>query len=308
MRHFNFALAILFFSFVKLFGKEIAIKPTYSHTKNFIFPFLIVETVKEITTTENLLINKVENYLLRTKLPYKGHYFDKGISIDSLTIDQFLLPLGMNSLDFAQKLQNCKKENCLLKLHNLSEKDELIKTPKSKRIETFKKLLFKRVERFLVSRELKGYDSRINNIPTLKEAFSLFSFVKSDFPLSFKFITEGFWIKASLPPTLKKSFLREGDLDIKVEDFHIPYFINEAMVFEEKKNKLYSEINVYSSSSLSFYGRSIAIKKNKEKINVILGTVLEIDELTKSSFNLIMKLKKYQQAISSWHEALLSGI
>ncbi len=251
------------------------------------FPYLFCQTAiavsRDFKTVESALLALLLKDKIAAETPLGPH---PGVPAWNKSL--LVLPKEILSEKERIGLDKCTLEYCFPKLNDRSEKPQLMKA--KDKAETFRHLISNRVENFLKTRTLVGYEGRNNNHDDSVALLNAAPFLKSDYPDIFQYLQNGFW--KNLPPPIPKpsSFLRTRTLVVDRKRLEPVYWIGEVIVFREKTRMLAVEFPIYSNHYFDSWIRiyetvslPIAAGAETAKTGVILTDLIEFDELKKSA-------------------------
>lgn len=291
MKNFLFLLFLFFSS--NFFGDE-SFDPTRSYLKDlkddpkvkedfYEDSFLFVVTAQKSKETSEQLFKKVQAYLKKAKLPFKGRYSTE--KLPTLTASE---QLAFPALSFEGKqlegIQGCKKDYCTVKLLTETEKGKMEESKDKAAL--YKELIFARVAQYLKDGELVGYEERSSNIESLKLALKQLPFLASRYPKMNEFVQGRFLArKTQATPMVKNAFLRMEVMNMSGEKMQPVLRISEAFEFEENQTRLIFEPQIYTNhffdTSMRFF-EVLPFAESQTKSLLIMTDVMEVDELKKS--------------------------
>lgn len=199
-------------------------------------------------------------------------------------------------------LKKCDLDYCFPKLNDQEEKPTLMKS--NDKLSTFKELISKRVELFLQSRKLLGYENRKENKTAVTDLVQLHPALGKDYGTIHQFLTKGFWESSTRPPSLVGSFLRTQTLNLDPTRLQPIYWVGEVFQFHEAKSEIFVEFVVYSNHFFDAWLRVYEVidlsqlaPSKAPQTAIVINDLTEIDELKKSALIRMLFKGKMVEAI-----------
>lgn len=274
---------------------------------DFEFPYSICQTIRRFDFPIATLRTRVRSAITMSALPFAAHF--SSAKLPQIAAGNLVLPAELETTKGKEGLKKCTLKKCFPKLQNETEKQVLIAaTDKQK---AYHQILFSRVEAFLKSQYLSGYEERRDNRPAIKAMLGFFPYFKSWYPQSFAYFHDLFWKEAPPQKWISDSVLRARTWVLGESILEPIYWISEVFRIEEGGAEIYIEIPIYSNhyfdSWIRFYELLSDPKKPQESL-LALTDIMEIDELKKSSLIRMLYRGKMSEAIFSAQKAELTPL
>jgi hypothetical protein len=261
---------------------------------DFEFPFLISQTAVSLSAPSPEVIGRLRSFLQKSQLPIPSHFGKPTVS-QRLVLASLPIPAIVKQGKQLEGINQCTKSNCLMKLN---DQEKALMEASTQKQTTYHELVFERVKAYLSDEKLNGYEDRATNIDYEKQMLSQLPFFKANYPITEKFLQEGFWSHQKPPATFVSSFLRDEIVAIVLDRLQPIWRIGELLEFKENNATLFVEIHIYSNhyfdSSLRFY----EVIPFAEKSFIVISDIIEIDELTKSGLIRMLYKGQMQDAVS----------
>jgi hypothetical protein len=239
---------------------------------DFQFPYLISVKGRAYEMSAEGLANNVRTFLRKSELQV-GNFKSPILPKEALTGKQL------------DGIMECSAEYCLMKLNN---KEELpLLQGAGNRLATYTEMIGKRIERFLTSRELPGYEGRDSNVGQLKDAFLKLPFLTSQYPIAGKFVHEGLWKQSGQP---KEAILRAEIVILNSDKLQPVLRVGNVFEIKDSKATVFVDIHIYTNHYFDSSLRVIEIlplpplpKSDKLRAAAVMTDIVEIDELKKSA-------------------------
>jgi hypothetical protein len=270
-------------------------------------PYLTCVTARQKDLPVEKTTGSVRTYLKSKALPIRGHFSKSGQNI----VGKNTIPLPTVATTGRQReeIEKCTREYCGVKLNTDQEKGVMEKAPD--KLAAYHQLLIERIEAYLKTGTLLGYEGIKNNVPTLEAMLQKSGFFPSVYPECANFFSR---LKFNLGKSGCKpvdSFLVEDLVELSGSDKLKPV-LRFSEVFEipqPDKGALFFQVIIYTNH---FFDASLRIIETKAlsdvKSAVILTDIVDIDELKKSSVIRFLYKGKMASAVSEYQVEELDKI
>jgi len=251
--------------------------------------FILSQSAEVTEVPAREVIERLKAQHKKTQIPFRTMFGNKqgGNSID---VSAFSLPTEVVSGDQLKGLLSCSVEKCSFKLHTASETLPL--TQSAKRTDFLREIVAQRLKAYLIEKQLKGYESRADNIPYVKKYLQLSGFLKTRYPKTYQYFQKAFWENRKGATGPIQSYVRSEVINMAGEKSQPIYRLTENIEFNEN-GYLNIEIPIYTNH---FFDSSFRVFEvfdwpaDRQKGVYVVTDIIEVDELKKSE--LIKKLFK----------------
>ncbi|MFM8270422.1 MAG: hypothetical protein ACKN9V_09570 [Pseudomonadota bacterium] len=265
--------------------------------------FLISQSAEITEVPQAEIIRRIKDQRAKTKLGVETRFGQAPHYRTDFAFESIPLPKSVISHSQLEGLQKCNLEKCAFKLHSDSEIRLLVQS--KNKVSLFSQFVGERLKAYLGEKKLKGYENRLDNVPYVKKAFRLATFLKSRYPKSYGYLMGDFWANQKKPEGPKSNYIRAEGIYVTGDKAQPIYRLSENLEFEEN-GYLNVEVHIYTNH---FFDSSIRIyevfpwPKDPKKAVYVVTDLMEVDELKKSDLIRTLFKSPMEEAIAEFRKS-----
>lgn len=264
------------------------------------FPYLIMQTARISEGTAEKIKERLQKALRENLV-----LLDKNQHVDK---SKLIMPKIFSEGDQAEALETCSKKKCNIKL-SVEETKAIETTPSTLKASVYHQKIVDRVNTYLKTGEIKGYEERENNETAVIEMAKSLEFLKFKYPKVAAFIfNKGWKNRGGLKKAVNEFFLVNEIVRIAPERLQPIWRMGEILRFEENGAQLFFYLPIYTNHYFDASFTLYEIIPQKEKNILIVTDILEVDELKKSGFIRALFKGKMVDAVSLAEDVFLKKV
>lgn len=271
-------------------------------------PFLITQSHRKYSIAAKEIESQIRARLKSGQINVKTLFSKEGLSPEKFSLEQYNLPKEISEEKQIEAIKTCTVENCLMKLRRQSEASQLQKS--KNKFETYRRLIFERINGFLVQREIPGYEDRKNNEPYFSKMVDLIPTLAKT-PITQNYLRNGFFKNPQAKGHPIDSWIRQEMVTIAPDEMQPILRVSEESEFHENEETSFFEAHIYTNhyfdSSLVLY-EVVTNPKNRKESMVVVTDVMEIDELKKSAVIRTLFKGKMVKAVVQYQTNFLESL
>lgn len=270
-------------------------KRQYVGYEDYVFPFLITQTATQGTKSVAVTAEAIRKFVAENGkgLPKDGRE-TKG---ELFVAKAFPLPGFVTENKQGAGIDDCTVKYCLMKLNISSEIQPLQAAPKEKRRAMYNEFIADRVRKLLSQQQLRGYEDRLDNIPTIQQSLDALPWFAKKYPEEFAYIRDGFWKNKKPPASLKSTAIQQEKLYLEIQKMQPVWRVAEVFEFEKAGSHLFFDLHVYSNHYFDSSYTIYEVLPSGDKSILVQTDVMELDELKKSGLIRMLYKGKMQEAV-----------